>query len=116
MDIFKYFPSKDVADYCKKIGYEFNPIELACLIKGLSLYKSIPIEEQNKLFQELTDRYPDMQFHKSVRFSLRNSLHEYLKAFIDWNERALEHFYNPNKDGKKSYYYALDPSLSTNFQ
>lgn len=29
MDIYNYFPSKDVADYCKKIGYEFNPIELA---------------------------------------------------------------------------------------
>lgn len=109
MDIFKYFPSKDVADYCKKIGYEFNPIELACLIKELSLYKSIPIEEQIKLFQELIDCYPDMQFHKSVRFSLRNSLHEYLKAFIDWNERALEHFHNPNKNGKKRYYYALNP-------
>ena len=109
MDIFKYFPSKDVADYCKKIGYEFNPIELACLIKELSLYKSIPIEEQIKLFQELIDCYPDMQFHKSVRFSMRNSLHEYLKAFIDWNERALEHFYNPNIGGIKRYYYALDP-------
>ena len=24
MDIYNYFPSKDVADYCKKIGYEFN--------------------------------------------------------------------------------------------
>ena len=109
MDIYNYFPSKDVADYCKKIGYEFNPIELACLIKELSLYKSIPIEEQIKLFQELIDCYPDMQFHKSVRFSLRNSLHEYLKAFIDWNERALEHFHNPNKNGKKRYYYAINP-------
>ena len=109
MDIFNYFPSKDVADYCKKIGYEFNSIELACLIKELSFYKSFPIEEQNKLFQELIDRYPDMQFHKSVRFSLRNNLHEYLKVLIDWNEHAVEHFYNPNKDGRKRYYYELCP-------
>lgn len=29
MDIYNSFPSKDVTDYCKKIGYEFNPIELA---------------------------------------------------------------------------------------
>ena len=107
MDIFNLIPSKDVADYCKKIGHSFNSLELACIIYNQRYVNSMSIPEQNTLYQEIIDDYPDMQFHKSVRFSVRSSVHEYLKALIKWNEAALDYFWNPNKNGRKLYYYEL---------
>lgn len=106
MNAYDFIPSKDVAAYCKEIGHTFNPIETAWLIE----HSDRPIIEKNKLYQELIDNYPDMQFHESVKLRVRTGLHDYLRALIDWNERALKCFYDPGKKDQISYnldYYSV---------
>lgn len=103
MDIYRFLPSPDVAEYCKKIGHVFNPVEMAYLIEQ----SGRTINEKNMLFQELVDDYPDMQFHKSVKFPVRSSLHTYLRALIKWNKIAMEFFYHPHRETRTPLVYTV---------
>ena len=102
MDIYKFLRSFDVAEYCKKIGHIFNPIEMAYLIEN----SEITINEKNILFQELIDCYPNMYFHESVNFQVQSSLHDYLRALIEWNKSAIEFFYHFGET-QDSFVYTL---------
>ena len=103
MDVYSFLHSPDVAEYCKKIGHIFNPVEIAYLIER----SDKTINEKNMLFQELVDDYPDMQFHKSVNFHIRSSLHTYLRALIEWNKSAIEFFYHPHTESQKPLVYTV---------
>lgn len=103
MDIYRFINSKDVINYCKKTGHVFNPIETAYMI----YISDKTIEEKNRLYQELIDEYPNMQFHESVKFPINSSLHDYLKALIEWNKISADFFYNPNQYEDRQYYYTL---------
>ena len=83
MDAYSLIPSKDIADYCREIGYELSPIEIAYLIK--MNYNKMTIIEQNEYYQELIDTYPNVRFHESVQLLGETMLHEYLKTLIKWN-------------------------------
>lgn len=86
MDIYEYIESVDVRNYCKKKGRHFTPIEMAVIIEESGKDKWQKIEA----FQELIDTYPDMQFHESVRFQRRSSLHDYLRALIYHYRNPME--------------------------
>ena len=103
MDVNSFLHSPDVAEYCEKIGHIFNPVEIAYLIEQ----SGKTINEKNMLFQELVDDYPDMQFHKSVKFHIRSSLHAYLRALIEWNKSAIEFFYHPHTESQKPLVYTV---------
>lgn len=66
----------------------------------------ITINEKNILFQELIDCYPDMYFHESMNFQVRSSLHDYLRALIEWNKSAIEFFYH-FEEAQDSFVYIL---------
>lgn len=59
MDIFKYFESADVANYCKRIGYEFSALEMVYII-DVSHNKIDKAED----LAYLLDSYPDMSIKK----------------------------------------------------
>ncbi len=103
MDVYSFLHSPDVAEYCKKIGHVFNPVEIAYLIES----SGRTINEKNIFFQELVDNYPDMKFHRSVDFYIRSGLHDYLRALIEWNKIAMEFFYQPNREAQKSLVYKV---------
>lgn len=50
MEIFKYINSKDIAEHLKKIDYQFNAFESACII--LDTYK-IPMRERLKALKDI---------------------------------------------------------------
>ena len=104
MDAYSLIPSKDVADYCKKIDYSINPIEIAWLIDSQD---AVPIPQKNALFMELIQCYPDMKFHESVKFRGGSWLHEYLDALIKWNKGAVEFLHEIPKQTSNPYVYEL---------
>lgn len=91
MNIYEFLISQDIADYCKSIGHTFNPVEMAVII-----YKSYrPETEKLAAFQALIDDYSDMQFHESVDFPVRSSLHDYLRALIAYRKEKIAAFMKP---------------------
>ena len=104
MDINSLVHSKDVADYCREIGYTFNSIEIAWLI---SKQYRLPIVDKNALYRELIDCYPDMKFHESVNFQGGSWLHEYLEELIKWNNGAIDFLHEVPKKSSNPYKYEL---------
>lgn len=102
MNIFDYFHSRDIANYCKSIGHIFNSIEMAYIVD----MSDKTIKEKNLAFQEIIDTCPDMQFHESVDFKVKTSIHAYLRALIDYRKALLKAFEDPSNTTK--VYYTID--------
>ncbi len=100
MNIYDYFMSNDVAQYCKSIGHNFNTIEMAWIIDQ----SAKTVKEKNMAFRELIDNYPDMPFHESVDFRVKTSIHDYLRALIEYRERLIEIFEDSTNMSKTCYY------------
>lgn len=88
MNIYDYFHSSDIAEYCKSIGHSFNPIEMAYIIDQ----SDKTINQKKLAFQELIRDYPDMLFHPSVDFKVKTSLHDYLRALVEYRANLLSKF------------------------
>ena len=99
MDIYTYFNSSDIANYCKSIGHKFNTIEMAYIIDK----SDTSIKQKNIAFQELINSYPNMPFHKSVNFKGGSNIHDYLRELIKYRETMLKLFENPNNTSKTFY-------------
>ena len=100
MNIYDYFMSNDVAQYCKSIGHNFNTIEMAWIIDQ----SDKNVKEKNMAFRELIDNYPDMPFHESVDFCVKTSIQDYLRALIEYRERLIENFEDSTNTSKTCYY------------
>ena len=99
MDIYSFINSRDIAEHCRKIGHEFTPLEMAVIIcKSL-----VPLKQRHEAYREIIANYPDMPFHKSVDFKIKDSLHHYLRKLVDLEEKALNDFYNPQANRHKIY-------------
>ena len=109
MDTYSLIPSNDVAEYCKKIGYILNPIEIACLIYHQE--EKLSVLEKNALYRELIQCYPNTEFHESVKFRGGSSLHEYLHALIKWNEGAIDFLHEIPKKTSNPYVYELTSGI-----
>lgn len=99
MNIFDYFHSRDIADYCKSIGHIFNPIEMAYIVD----MSDKTIKEKNFAFQDIIDNYPDMQFHESVDFNVKTSIYAYLRALIEYRTELIKIFEDPTNTSKVYY-------------
>lgn len=99
MNIYDYFCSADIAEYCRSIGHNFSPIEMACIIDN----SDKTIRQKNLAFQELIQDYPDMPFHDSVDFYIKSSLHDYLRALIKYRETVLRNFEDAANTGRTCY-------------
>ena len=88
MNIYDYINSPDVAEHCRKIGHEFNSLEMAVIIANSN--KSL--EEKHEAYREIISDYPDMGMSKSSWFEQNESLHEYLQFVIDWQQGAISRF------------------------
>lgn len=105
LDIYSFLRSQDVADYCRRIGHAFDPLEMAIIINRS---EKTPME---KMFawQILIDHYPDMPLHISVPFKIKDSLHEYLRALIAFYRNHIKRFYKKEPDAK---YSLITPSVN----
>ena len=88
MNIYDYFCSSDIAEYCKSIGHSFTPVEMAWIIEQ----SPKTIKQKSLAFQELLEDYPDMPFHPSVDFKVKTSLHDYLRALVKYRANLLRNF------------------------
>ena len=99
MNIYDYIDSPDVAAHCRKVGYAFDPIEMAVLINE----SRKTIEQKHAAYRALMDEYPDMSFHESVPFGKKYTLHTFLEALIEYEEKAIRDFMDPKLHRKTRY-------------
>ena len=64
MDIYNLINSKSIQEYCRKIGHRFNTEELAVLIYR---NKKMSVEEKIKAYQELIEKYEDMEVIERIK-------------------------------------------------
>ena len=95
MDIFKFINSKDIREYLKTINYEFNSLETAWLIYQCA---SSTIKDRHVAWRELIETMPDCKIEERMNTTAHNSLHDYLRKYIDYEENILAEFFASTED------------------
>ena len=108
MDIYSFIRSNDVAEYCRKIGKQWDTIEMAVIIDR----SGRPMAERHAAWQELIDNYPDMPspsmpcyVHETILYNeLRpfDSIHEKLAEIIDSQREQVKS--DPSEDNEHKFY------------
>lgn len=86
MDIYSFINSKDIGEYCRKINYQFNPIEASYLIWRS---KRRTLKERHAAWTELIKSTLDIP----VPDSEYKSLHEFLNDYMTMENDYLTEFY-----------------------
>ena len=90
MNILNYINSKDIREHLKTINYEFNSLETAWLIYQCA---GFTIKDRHAAWQELVKTMPDCKIEERMNTTAHNSLHDYLRKYIDYEENILAEFF-----------------------
>ena len=82
MNIYEYFNSTDIAEYCKKLGYSFSGWDMALLISQSNHHT---LQEKAQVWQEIIDTIPD-------EYDDEGSLHQFLSDYIGRQQRFIADF------------------------
>ena len=101
MDIYEYFESKDIAQYCFAAGVTFTPVEMAAIV-----YRSDKtVAQKHQAYMQIINEYPDMPLpaisEEDFFIEEKPSLHEFLRTIIADENYAIEDFITP----KENYFY-----------
>ena len=121
VDFTRFINSKDIMDYHRKIGYEYNSLEAAWLV---SQCYSITLKERHEAWQWIIDNMPDLNMKERMRLTHDRTLHEYINAFMEMQKQFIREMKEGGKDivynceflyenecGRDHYYYkAVFPS------
>lgn len=91
MNIYDFFHSADIAEHCRNINHQFSPLDMAAII----YLSDKPKEQQHEAYRQIIAEYPDMPIHRSLNFDARDSLHDYLRELIAYEERAIRAITEP---------------------
>lgn len=100
-DIYEFINSKDIRQYCEEIGHTFTAYESAFLI-----YKSYnhTLQEKCAAWNELIEIMSDVEIEKRHNCPHYDSLHNFLKQYMNLNNRLLDDFF----DEEENYVYRFD--------
>lgn len=86
MNIYDFFYSKDIAEHCQNIGHQFSPLDMTVI----TYLSKNPISAKHLMYRHIIAEYSDMPIHKSVNFDARDSLHDYLRELMEYEERGIQ--------------------------
>lgn len=86
MNIYEFFHSPDIAAHCQSINHQFSPLDMAIMV---CLSEKKTLREKHAAYRQIIDEYPDMPIHRSVNFAARDSLHDYLRELIAYEEKVV---------------------------
>lgn len=93
MKISSFINSNDIREHIEKVGYEFNSLEAAWLVYQC---KSIDLQAKQEAFKEIINTMPDCEIPERYNSALQKSLHEFLKKYIDIQNKYIDKFYDNN--------------------
>jgi hypothetical protein len=88
MNIYPFFQSPDVAEYCEKIGHTFDAAEMALIVA----VSHKPLFAEHAAWREIMAAYPDMPV--AGEGEVIPSLQAYLRERIAWEEELVNAFYS----------------------
>ena len=101
MDVYSYLNSKDVAEYCRSINYEFNSLEKAFIINDCI---SIDIEEKHRLYREIMANDQDVAMdERFVRNGYNKSFFVVLDRFIEYENMLINELKQDNPNNVYTY-------------
>ncbi|MDL2220667.1 hypothetical protein LJC55_03265 [Eubacteriales bacterium OttesenSCG-928-N14] len=86
MNIYEWIPSTDIAKHCEQIGHVFSPIEMTVIIAN----SDKPLTDKHMAYEEIIQQYPDMPMPKSLNFEHQDSLHDYLRELMAYEQMLLD--------------------------
>jgi len=89
MNIYDFFSSPDIAAHCQKLEHCFSPLDMAIIVAK----SNKPMKEKHSAYRAIINDYPDMPIHESLNFNATDSLHNYLRELITWEEAKIAEFY-----------------------
>jgi len=95
MNIYDFFNSPDVAEFCRSIGHTFNTVESAVMV---SQSKKRTLAEKLAAYRTIIAEYPDMELPSGNNHDYYESFHKALRNFIIHEERLLEKYIKPEQD------------------
>ena len=107
MDICSFVNSPDIADYLRKVDYQFNSLETSWLIYQC---KHITLEEKYAAWEELIATMPDCPVPDRPNCEPRDSLHATLRQYMALLKKSYQDFMeeNPKAIYRYSFYCADD--------
>lgn len=118
MDFYKFINSKDVREHLENIGYKFNALEAAWLVYQ---NRTATFKEKHVAWQNIIDTMPDYPIeweHWNVPWNAplnapwnapRESLHAFLKQYMDMQNRWCEAFEKTGDNAVYSYQIFMMP-------
>lgn len=108
MDILRFINSKDIKEHLKNNSYEFNSLEVAWLIYQCC---NATISEKHKAWNELIRTMPDCRIEKRVNTVPQESLHAFLKQYMELEDKLINEFYDEKHadtfDDNKPFVYKV---------
>jgi len=74
MNIYDFFNSPDVAEYCQSIGHTFNAVECAVIV---SQSRKHSFEEKIHAYEAIIARCPDMKLERGNNHDEHESFHKH---------------------------------------
>lgn len=88
MNIYDYFNSRDIAEYCRNIDHKFTATETAYLVWHSNHHT---LEEKHMAWQEIIDTMPDEDFHFNWDFD-NHTLHSFLRTYMRLQNEFIDEF------------------------
>ena len=107
MNIYDFFNSPDVAEYCQSIGHTFNAIESAVMV---SQSNTRTLAEKHAAYRAIIAEYPDMEIPPAFNHEHIVSVNKTLGEIIAHEENQLEKFLLPESNAvyQPALYYKND--------
>lgn len=90
MDIYSFINSKAISDHCRKIAHQFTPLEMAYLVHECD-WLNIP--QKHEAFREIIAEQPDMEVVERTWTPHFESLHHFLRTYMELENKYLDAFY-----------------------
>ena len=110
MNIYDFFNSPDVAEYCRNIGHTFNAVESAVMV---SQSNKRTLAEKLAAYRTIIAEYPDMELPHGNNHEYHKSFHKALGDLIIYEERLIERFSIPEPDAVYLAYFGVEYHNST---
>lgn len=93
MDICAFMNSRDIAEHCRKIHYQFTAIEAAYLVWHSNHHT---LEEKHAAWREIINTMPDENFRPNWDFD-NHTLHSFLRTYMRLQDEFIEDFCTTQK-------------------
>lgn len=89
MDIYEFFNSRDIAEYCKSINHEFSGLEAAFVVWHSEFHN---IKQKHIAWKEILNTYPNEKLHTGYSWFDKKGLHLFLQQYMQKQKELLNSF------------------------